>query len=320
MGAFRVSRGAIAGQPFAPATWPDYSAASRGAQRLNAFFINLDRHADRRAHIEGQLHNAGLSAERVAGVNGREVPPDLAGYFDLDSTSRYALTAGQIGCQASHLRVMRLITEMSLDVALVLEDDALLAEDVGEILAETLQKVPAGWDIVRLCRSSTRAVRPLATLSCGRSLVRYSRVPVGRAGYLVSRSGAAKLLRPRKMYIPGDDEISQSWLLGLDVYGIEPNPISQERSALPTTIGVKRGGLNRFKRAIPNPRRLAFHVSKLGPNWWTQCFVQNVATKVVRWMGRVRHAWPDRRPAIVAKSSAAMDAGAHAGHSPGERV
>jgi glycosyl transferase family 25 len=252
---------------------------------LNAFFINLDRHPDRRAHVESQLRNAGLVAERVAGVNGREVPPELAGYFDLETKSRYALMPGQIGCQASHLKVMRLIRERNLDYALVLEDDALLPPDIAGILTETLEKVPAGWDIVRLCRPTSRAFRPLAKLSDNRSVVRYSRVPVGRAGYLVSRSGAAKLLQPRKMVRPGDDEISQSWLLGLDIYGVEPNPIVQERVALPTTIGVKRGGLNRFKRAIPDPRRPVFHISKLGPYWWARCFAQNVAMKLGRWVG-----------------------------------
>lgn len=253
---------------------------------LKAFFINLDQAPQRRAHIEVQLQRVGILADRVSGIDGRNLPTNLACYFDLEGNARHSLTAGQIGCQASHLKVMKLILERDLSSALVLEDDAVLAHDLSDILTEVLDELPASWDIVKLCRASTRAVRPLLTLSGDRLLVRYSRVPVGRAGYLVSREGAAKLLTPRKMCRPGDDEISQSWHLGLDVYGVTPPPISQERGSLPTTIGVERGGLNKVTRAIPSPRRFAFHFSKLGPYWWARCFARNAVTKIERWMGQ----------------------------------
>jgi glycosyl transferase family 25 len=123
-------------------------------------------------------------------------------------------------------------------------------------------------------------VRPLATLPGGRKLVRFSRVPLGRAGYLVSRSGAAKLLKPRKICAPGDVEITHPWLLDLDIYGVEPPPILQERRKFPSVIGGNRGRMSPWKRAAPDPRRLLFNMRKLGPLWWLRCTAANLARAV----------------------------------------
>jgi len=249
---------------------------------LPAFFINLDRHPERRAHIERQLTDAGISAERVSGIDGRDLPPELAAYFNLKNSSRRALTPGQTGCHASHLKVMQIILERDLDAALVLEDDAIIETSLRDTIKETLERLPAGWDIVRLCRPAKRAVRILKPLSFGRSVVRFSRVPIGRAGYLVSKCGARKLLTPRVMKCPGDVEIAHPWLLNLDVYGVEPPPISQERRALPSTIGDWRGGWNRIQRSLPDLSRVVFNLRKLGPYWWLRCFAENMKTGVLR--------------------------------------
>ena len=250
------------------------------ARVFGAYYINLDRHADRRLFVEAELKAAGIEAERVSGVDGANVPGELRPYFFARSeTTR--LTPPQIGCSASHLDVMRRILASNAAAALVLEDDARLAPDLVETLDELLPMLPGGWDIVRLCRAPKRAFRPLAPLRGGRRLVRYSRVPLGRAGYLVSRDGAAKLLRRRVLPGPGDVEIAHPWLLGLDVYGVDPPPIAQERHDLPSTIrGAGRAGMSKLRRVAPDPRRVVFNMRKLGPLWWARCLAMNMTRRL----------------------------------------
>lgn len=243
---------------------------------IPAFFINLDRHPHRRAHLERQLAAIGFFAERVAGVNGRNIPPEIAKNF---SFADY-LTPGQVGCSASHLTALRIIRDRGIPAALILEDDAIIPPELAAVIAEVMSALPNGWDLVRLCRRAKRAVKPIAQLSNGRQLVRYSRIPVGSAGYLISTTGAAKLLAPRHFDCPNDVEITRCWRLGLDVYGVDPPPIIQERDVLPSTIGDNRGNLPRWQKMLPNPTRFAFNIRQLGPYWWGKCLMTNATRKL----------------------------------------
>lgn len=256
-------------------TSPAYEG--EGGVMIPTFYINLDRHPDRRAFIEKQLTEIGIIAERISGVDGRHLPPDIAKCFSFANH----LTDGEVGCAASHLKVWQIIVDRDVPASLILEDDALLSAAIANVLPTLLSTLPSDWDIVRLCRTSKRAVRPIAKLPEGRMLVRYSRVPVGAAGYLVSRSGAVKLLRPRHIDCPCDIEIAHPWRLGLSVFGVEPILITQARSVIPSSIGNRGAGLPTWKRALPDPARIIHNLRQLGPYWWVRCLALN-ATRHLR--------------------------------------
>jgi len=143
--------------------------------KIPAFYINLDSDASRRQRIERELERAGLKAERLAGVNGVDVPPLLERFFFENGAPASNLTPGEVGCYASHLKAMQLVLHRGLDWALILEDDARLHTRLAEIIESAIERVPAGWDFIKLCRYS-RAVRPLRKLAAGRMLVRYNPV------------------------------------------------------------------------------------------------------------------------------------------------
>lgn len=247
---------------------------------VQTFYINLDRHPERRCFLEAEFARIGWRAERISAYDGRSrnIPSFAMPFF---SGSDH-LSALQIACSISHMQVWRLIIERNIDAALVLEDDARLANDLPGIIDDVVAQLPSDWDIVRLCRASKRAVKPVGMVRGGRTLVRYSRVPLGRAGYLVSRAGASKLLTPRRVVRPGDVEIAHPWLLGLNIYGVEHPPIVQERTALPSSIGSQRGDISDIRRAAPSLRRLLFNCRQLGPVWWARCWLENTVGRHLR--------------------------------------
>jgi hypothetical protein len=124
---------------------------------LPAFYINRDCDDDRRAAVELELCNADLAAERICGVDGLSVPPDLRKYFfDADRlVSR--LRPGEVGCYASHLKALSLIVERELEYALVLEDDARLPRDLTQTIKTILTTLPKEWDFVHLCGDVSRS-------------------------------------------------------------------------------------------------------------------------------------------------------------------
>ena len=90
---------------------------------IPAFYINLERDLIRRELLEKELARAGISAERVAAVDGRAVPAWLKPFYDE------RMAPGEVGCSSSHLIICKTIVEKGLPFALVLEDDARLADD-----------------------------------------------------------------------------------------------------------------------------------------------------------------------------------------------
>ena len=67
-------------------------------------YINLDKRTDRREHMEKQLENFGLTAERFSAIENEE---------------------GIVGCGLSHLNVLKIAKERKYKNILILEDDFL---------------------------------------------------------------------------------------------------------------------------------------------------------------------------------------------------
>lgn len=198
------------------------------AEAVSTVVINLDGDADRLAHIRRELERAGLPFERFPAIHGEHVPPELAPYFP-QAAPHPILSRGEIGCYASHLAVCRRIASGELGaLALVLEDDVILADDFPSILRRALKALPRGWDVVRLSNDTKHACLSVAGLG-RRKLVRYSNVPVSAGATLWSRRGAEKFVRRRQRMLPVDQDLRLVWHWGLDTFGVAPAPVLRDR-------------------------------------------------------------------------------------------
>jgi glycosyl transferase family 25 len=226
---------------------------SSSSLSIPAFYINLDRDSIRRELLEKELARAGIAAERISAVDGRAVPDWLKSFYDGQ------MTPGEVGCSASHLAVYKTIRERGLPFALVLEDDARLADDFLSTIVSAIRMAPREWDVIRLIESS-KPSQTVAKVGDSRTIVRYLRIPRSTTGLIVSARGAAKLLTRRLIKEPIDVEIRWPWQLDLNVYGIEPPLIIQASATdLATTIPV-RSRPEKFNQV----RRLSFNIRKMG--------------------------------------------------------
>ena len=267
--------------------------ASDGAKfELPIFYINRDSDHQRRETIERQLNSIDGAKERITAVDALNVPDDLRAYFFAGSKLVSPLNPGEVGCYASHLKTLRTIVERNLDYALVLEDDAIVPETIGSIVSEVTARLPATWDVIHLCGTARRAIKPVSTLKGGRLLVRYSRVPGGAYGYLVSRAGAAKLLKRGIRYWPYDTDLRRPWLFDLQVYGVEPQVITHGGTNASVILAI--GGRSRARRGIPIPSRGAwtgnplhcpegvfFNLRTLGLASWLRCWCENLVSRFI---------------------------------------
>ncbi|MDH3579266.1 MAG: glycosyltransferase family 25 protein [Hyphomicrobiales bacterium] len=237
-----------------------------------ALVINLDRETDRYAHISREADRVGLSVERIPGVDGLNVPAHLRPKFFAQSATVPAslLMPGEVGCYASHLLAYEHILEQGLDWALILEDDVRLSDDLVATVRDTFNRLPSGWDIVRLSSQPRRSVLIVDTLQTGRHLVRYSKLPKQAGAQLVSASGARKLLQPGLRVRPIDADLRHGYLFDLDMYGVYPTP-------------VRHSGL--FRSSIkfgPGSRRLLRGGRWQAPRWSQRLLASKQAWQTLR--------------------------------------
>ena len=166
-----------------------------------AFVINLDRDTVRLTHMEAECARVGIPMQRWPAMLGAALPPALASSFAIRASgSAWSLSSGEIGCYASHVTIWQALVDGALgdkvfgDVALVMEDDLRLEDDFVPAIQKTLAVAPSGWDLIRLSNAPRRAFVSVAEISPRYRLVHYTRVPCSCGAYLISRSGAKKLL------------------------------------------------------------------------------------------------------------------------------
>lgn len=152
--------------------------------------------------MEAQLCRLGLEYEIVTATNGHGLTAeDLAVRCDPEAVAREPewLSLGAIGCALSHSEAQRRIVEQQLPVAVILEDDLLLPDDFGTLLAgiESVMK-PDGLTLLYWLSNEIHPFRQQTKIGLGgeRTLA-ISADPerlLSSVGYVLTSSVAARLV------------------------------------------------------------------------------------------------------------------------------
>lgn len=181
----------------------------RVAPRFDVYFINMDEAPGRLARFMKRYKACDLYAThspiRFQAVNGKEV--QLSKHVTTKAlrqilqserrqyrTLHYELTRGAVGCLLSHRGVWESLVRSDSPAALVFEDDSIMDPDLGSVIERLA--VPGDADILLLGYFCNKCERT----ACGVARVHKF---FGLHGYLVTRSGAEKILRQPEMYTIG---------------------------------------------------------------------------------------------------------------------
>lgn len=105
------------------------------------FVLNLDRSPDRWKRVSEEFTKAGLTVNgpqaqviRIPAIDGRALS---ASELRVETTflSRHLQPRGVIGCYLSHRKFWKMVVDLGLDRAIVLEDDIVMVDDFKEQLA-----------------------------------------------------------------------------------------------------------------------------------------------------------------------------------------
>lgn len=184
------------------------------------YLINLDRSPERLAFMQEQAERLGITMQRIPAIDGLNVPLRFRPQFlTPDGKALSGLPPGKLGNYCSQLIACERILESDLPWAVILEDDVHLDDDFAEVVTSAVAAVPQ-WDVIHLSSDVKKAVLSVAEITEGRHLVRYSRFTVNAGAYIVSASGAQKMLVPKLRLNPNDiDRFRYGYLMGIDFFG-----------------------------------------------------------------------------------------------------
>lgn len=193
------------------------------------YVVNLDRSPDRLKRISGQLKNADIDFFRFAAVDGSTLDWRSPAILDVQSYHRHhgkEPTAGEVGCFASHVGVMRAFLEGNHAYCLVLEDDAIVPADLRKVVEELIAS-PACGDMTMLYGNRPGLAVKTASLGDGKhDVVGYFGKQTGTVAYLINRKAArAYVDHLLPMRLPIDHAFGQPWAFAIRMRGVRPFPI-----------------------------------------------------------------------------------------------
>lgn len=231
------------------------------------FVVSLSHSAERRAAVAANLDALGLSYTFLDAVAGEALSDaEVAQAYDRGSAlTRFKreLARQEIGCYLSHIAVWRRIAREAVPVAVVLEDDAVCAPSLVDLLA-ALGDGPHGAVMLKLCDPRRRGRRrTVATLAGGFRLTRPAILPPLTVGYVLTRDAARRLTSgSRRFARPVDIDLKHWWEHGVDILVVEPSVVATPNRFL-STIEAGRKAAGRggpLRRLLRNLRyQTRFH-------------------------------------------------------------
>ena len=195
--------------------------------------------------MENEFHRLNISAKRLDATWWKTVPTDEANALysiDLNKEQYYKpLSNGEKGCYASHIRAWKILLESDAEKIVVLEDDISLNDEFIKIL-DAIDKLDQEWDMIKLIgRERNEKIKSSENLLGTQNLIRYKKIPSCTTGYVLSRSGAKKLISSRIPFgRPIDIDLRFFWENDLKILGVHPAAISLADSSTQSSIWTTR--------------------------------------------------------------------------------
>lgn len=226
---------------------------------LPIVYINLDRDVHRRERMEALLGALPFPYRRLPGVLWRELDAAQRSHlYSPDVNARQffrPLVDGEKGCYASHLRACEYLLDSGRPAMVVLEDDVALDDGFADVVHAIATISPDRWDIIKLYSRNDERPRDHCPLTLRHRLVSYQRVPSMNNGYVLSRSGAVKLLAGRRPFgRPVDVDVRYWWECDLRVLGVVPSVVgmgaASEASSIWREARPRRTWSERWRRWV----------------------------------------------------------------------
>ena len=228
--------------------------------------INLERRIDRRTYMSTQFAGH-ADPVFVSAVDGQSLSDDVRKKRGFIVPANRFMTPSEVACTLSHKRALETFLSTSYPLGLILEDDAVIDFDL-------LTRVPIprsiGFDFLKLeaIEYENRSAKRTIIRSGGLELICRPELSMGAAAYLVTRSGATRMIAAiSRQMAPADCYLAYHFQYGLRGFEVRPCPV-EVLHELSSDIGVDRPS---YVEPGFNLRFAAYRINKTIRNrlhWW----------------------------------------------------
>ena len=172
-------------------------------QIIPAYVLNLDRRADRCAHMSAELEAAAISWTRVSAVDAKAVSDEELGQEIQLQDPRIGMGRGSQACAVTNFNIYRRLLASTDRAALIMQDDIAVDAHLRDFLTD-LDWLPDTIGLVQFEKfgkpQSTRLAGPRHDCArAGRGLHKmYSRT-AGAGCYLITRKTAQLILETKQL-------------------------------------------------------------------------------------------------------------------------
>ncbi|ACM31690.1 glycosyltransferase family 25 protein [[Acidovorax] ebreus] len=208
-------------------------------------YINLAKDTERQQRMQAQFSRLGLETFRLPAVRWSELSAEAqAHHFSAELNSHQyfkPMGSGEKGCYCSHITAWRQLLDSAAAAMAVFEDDVRLLPAMPEAL-RAISTLPADcWDMVKLFGREREKIASRRPLVGSLELITYRRVPSFAAGYVISRSGARKMLESRQPFGRPVDVDMRFWFEnGMRVFGVHPSVVALDDTSKVSSIWPDR--------------------------------------------------------------------------------
>lgn len=159
--------------------------------------ISLANAEERRRELLPRLQAAGLDYQFIDAVLGKALPAsEVRRVAPNLFMPRYArnLTPGELGCSLSHRLALETFLGSGEEMALILEDDAAVPQNIRAVITEITHGLPSDWGLLKLGGSGAVRGRLHSKVTFG-SVINTATATLDSHAYVVSRIGAERMLR-----------------------------------------------------------------------------------------------------------------------------
>ncbi|PVA09778.1 glycosyl transferase family 25 [Pelagivirga sediminicola] len=229
--------------------------------KVGAFVLHLARAEARRKNAEALLETCGLDGEIWPAVDGASLSA-----AELDAVYRprlfrpwypFKLRPGEIGCFLSHRQIWAEIVRRDLDAALILEDDVALEWPLFAPARDLALRHIGSLGYIKMRPHAPKGRLQPIDQRCGANIVKAENPGLGATAQLVSRSGAAQLLKHCATFDrPVDTFVQSHWFTGLPPSTVYPSGVVHIDAELAgsTIQRHNRGLIEKLRREIQRGR------------------------------------------------------------------
>jgi glycosyl transferase family 25 len=161
---------------------------------IPTFVILLERDKGRRFHVQRNVVPRLPNCHIINATDAAKGEVDEFLHAEKIVVANYpSATAAKLACSISHIRIWKVIVTQNLAHAIVLEDDVAILDGFSSFIRRLIRQLPIDYDLVHLYVHHNRSDWLRQVEHAKDIYVNY--IPKwGRSAYLLSRSGAKKLL------------------------------------------------------------------------------------------------------------------------------